>query len=42
MVQEICSNLFCIEVPLPDSPLKSLNSYVVCAPDRSLIIDTGL
>ena len=42
IVEEICSDLFCIKVPLPDSPLKYLNSYVVRAPDRSLIIDTGL
>ncbi|MBW2367124.1 MAG: MBL fold metallo-hydrolase [Deltaproteobacteria bacterium] len=42
MVQEISQDLFCIEVPLPNSPLKYLNSYVVRAPDRSLIIDTGL
>jgi len=41
MVKEICSDLFCIKVPLPDSPLKYLNSYVVRTPDRSLIIDTG-
>lgn len=41
IVEEICSDLFCIKVPLPDSPLKYLNSYVVRAPDRSLIIDTG-
>ena len=41
MVKEICPNLFCIEVPLPGSPLKYLNSYVVRTSDRSLIIDTG-
>jgi glyoxylase-like metal-dependent hydrolase (beta-lactamase superfamily II) len=42
MIEEICSNLFRIQVPLPDSPLKFLNSYVVRDPRRSLIIDTGL
>ena len=42
MVQEIRSNLFLIEVPLPNSPLKSLNSYVVRSDKRNLIIDTGL
>lgn len=41
MVQEICAELFCIEIPLPESPLKALNSYVVRTPDRNLIIDTG-
>ncbi len=41
MPEEICRNLYRIEVPLPDSPLKSLNSYVVKGKDRNLIIDTG-
>lgn len=41
MPEEICRNLFRIEVPLPDSPLKSLNSYVVKGKDRNLVIDTG-
>lgn len=41
MVDEVCSDLFCIKVPLPDSPLKYLNSYIVRTPDRNLIIDTG-
>ncbi len=35
-------NLFRIKVPLPESPLKYLNSYVVRGADRSMIIDTGL
>lgn len=42
MIEELRPDLFRIEVPLPDSPLKSLNSYVVRAADRSLVIDTGL
>ncbi len=42
MIEEICADLFRIEVPLPDTPLKSLNSYVVRDRRRSLIIDTGL
>lgn len=41
MVKELRPDLFCIEVPLPGSPLKYLNSYVVRDPERSLIIDTG-
>jgi len=40
-VTELHHNLFCIKIPLPDSPLKYLNAYVVKAPDRNLIIDTG-
>ena len=42
MVQEIRPELFLIEVPLPNSPLKYLNSYVVRSSDRTLVIDTGL
>jgi glyoxylase-like metal-dependent hydrolase (beta-lactamase superfamily II) len=41
MVEEIRPNLFRIEVPLANSPLKSLNSYVIKSSKRSLIIDTG-
>lgn len=42
MIEEVIANLFRIEIPLPESPLKSLNSYVIRAPERNLIIDTGL
>ncbi len=42
MPEEIFPDLFRIKVPLPDSPLKYLNSYVIRAEKRSLIIDTGL
>jgi glyoxylase-like metal-dependent hydrolase (beta-lactamase superfamily II) len=41
MVEEILTNLYKIEIPLPKSPLKSLNSYVIKDTDRNLIIDTG-
>ncbi len=33
--------LYRIEIPLPNSPLKELNSYVIKGEDRNLIIDTG-
>ncbi len=42
MVDQIRNNLFRIEIPLPNNPLKSLNSYVVPSDDRNLVIDTGL
>jgi len=42
MIEEIMPDLFRIEIPLPDSPLKYLNSYVVKSEDRSMIVDTGL
>jgi glyoxylase-like metal-dependent hydrolase (beta-lactamase superfamily II) len=42
MTLEIRPGLHRIEVPLPGSPLKSINSYVVTSGDRSLVIDTGM
>ncbi len=41
-MDEIAPELFRIEVPLPESPLKAVNSYVVRGKDRNLIIDTGM
>ena len=42
MPREVLPNLFRIKIPLPDNPLKAVNSYVVRGNPRSLIIDTGL
>jgi glyoxylase-like metal-dependent hydrolase (beta-lactamase superfamily II) len=41
LFEEILPGLYKINVPLPGSPLKATNSYVVKGTDRSLIIDTG-
>jgi glyoxylase-like metal-dependent hydrolase (beta-lactamase superfamily II) len=41
MIEEIMANLYRIEIPLPKSPLKALNSYVIKNTERNLIIDTG-
>ena len=41
MIEEISANLYKIEIPLPKSPLKALNSYVIKNTERNLIIDTG-
>jgi glyoxylase-like metal-dependent hydrolase (beta-lactamase superfamily II) len=41
MVDEVMERLYRIEVPLPNSPLKELNSYVIKGDARNLIIDTG-
>jgi glyoxylase-like metal-dependent hydrolase (beta-lactamase superfamily II) len=41
MVEKIIDRLYRIIVPLPNSPLKDLNSYVIRGEDRHLIIDTG-
>jgi glyoxylase-like metal-dependent hydrolase (beta-lactamase superfamily II) len=40
-MEEILPSLYKIEVPLPGSPLKATNSYVIKGTERSLIIDTG-
>ena len=42
MCEEVMPNLFRNKIPLPESPLKYLNSYIIKDPERSLIIDTGL
>ncbi len=42
MLEEIRPNFFRIKIPLPDSPLKDLNSYVIRSGERNLIVDTGL
>ncbi|MBS7623414.1 MBL fold metallo-hydrolase [Candidatus Bathyarchaeota archaeon] len=41
MTEEIVPDLYRTEIPLPKSPLKWLNSYIVKGRDRCLIIDTG-
>ena len=47
-LEELEDNLFCIEVPLPDNPLRALNAYLVRSSaahpgwrGRSLLIDNG-
>lgn len=42
MVQEVLPGIYKVEIPLPQIPLKSINSYVVKAAERNLIIDTGM
>lgn len=42
MSEEIFPGLFRLKIPLPESPLKFLNSYIIKGPDRNLLIDTGL
>ncbi len=41
MIEEVFPKIFRIEIPLPRSPLKALNSYFVKGRERSLMIDTG-
>lgn len=42
MPEEIASNWFRLRIPLPDTPLKELNSYLIRGKERNLLIDTGL
>ena len=42
MFKEILPELYVMEVPLPGSPLKALNSYLIKSRSRSLVIDTGM
>jgi len=42
MIDTIRPGLHRIEVPIPRSPLKAVNSYVLTSRDRNLVIDTGM
>jgi glyoxylase-like metal-dependent hydrolase (beta-lactamase superfamily II) len=42
MCEEVLPGLFRNKIPLPESPLKYLNSYIIRDSERSLIVDTGL
>ncbi len=41
MVEEVSPDIYRIEVPLPRSPLKTLNAFVLKNHNRFLIVDTG-
>jgi len=41
MIEEVGTDLYRLEIPLPRNPLKALNSYAIKGPERNLIIDTG-
>jgi glyoxylase-like metal-dependent hydrolase (beta-lactamase superfamily II) len=42
MTEQILPALHRIVVPLPESPLKEVNSYVLTSRERNVVIDTGL
>ncbi len=42
MVEEIAPHLYRIPIPLPDTLLASVNTYVLKGRERNLIIDTGM
>ncbi|MDR3591226.1 MAG: MBL fold metallo-hydrolase [Negativicutes bacterium] len=41
MPEQILPGLYRLEIPIPHSPLKATNAYVVKGKDRNLLIDTG-
>lgn len=41
-MEELYPGLFRVRVPIPNNPLKELNSYVIKGENRNLIIDTGM
>jgi hypothetical protein len=41
MVEQILPDLYRIEIPVPKSPLKALNAYLLKGRKRFLLIDTG-
>ena len=41
MIDELFSGVFRLEIPLPHSPLKMLNAYLIRGQERHLLIDTG-
>lgn len=42
MVKEVFADIYRVEIPLPQNPLRAINAYVVRARDRCLLIDTGM
>jgi glyoxylase-like metal-dependent hydrolase (beta-lactamase superfamily II) len=42
MIEEIAADFYRIKIPLPETQLKSVNSYVIRDKERNLIIDTGM
>ena len=42
MIESIFPDLYRLEIPLPKSPLKAVNAYLIQGPERALLIDTGM
>lgn len=40
-MEQILNNIYRIDVPLPENPLRVLNSYVFLDGERTLVLDTG-
>ncbi|MDD3652646.1 MAG: MBL fold metallo-hydrolase [Desulfotomaculaceae bacterium] len=42
MAEQIMHNIYRIEIPLPNNPLQTINSYIIKDKERTLVIDTGM
>jgi glyoxylase-like metal-dependent hydrolase (beta-lactamase superfamily II) len=42
VIEEMLPGIYRIEVPLPQNPLRAINSYVIKGHGRNLMIDTGM
>ncbi len=42
MIEEVLTNIYRIEVPVPQNPLRAVNCYLVKAPGQFLLIDSGM
>lgn len=41
MIEQILPGIYKIDIPLPNNPLKSTNSYFIGGHERNLLVDTG-
>ena len=42
MVHQVMDGIYLIEVPLPNNPLRSVNSYVIMGDDVPIVVDTAM
>jgi glyoxylase-like metal-dependent hydrolase (beta-lactamase superfamily II) len=42
MIEEVFPDIFRMEIPIPENPLRATNSYLVRSKERNLIVDTGI
>ncbi len=40
-ITSIMPDIYRIEIPLPDNPLRAINSYLILGDNRNLLVDTG-
>lgn len=41
MLTKVYKNIYKQEIPLPNNPLRAINSYIITSKDKNLIIDSG-